>query len=82
MLAASERDPSLSGLVWPYLGMATRPESLTAAHDAVRALLRTGWRPQPSAGPSADELVDTASRAQAGAGASPSRARAASSEGL
>lgn len=73
--AASEREPALSGLVFPYQGMVAPPQALVAAHDAVRTLLRAGWRPQPSAGPSRDDLLETAgaAQAQAGAGAVPSR---------
>jgi 2-polyprenyl-6-methoxyphenol hydroxylase-like FAD-dependent oxidoreductase len=75
VVAASERERGLRPLVFPYLGMAAPPASLGAAHDTVRALLRTGWRPRPSAGPSRDELVGAAAaaQAQAGAGAVPSR---------
>jgi 2-polyprenyl-6-methoxyphenol hydroxylase-like FAD-dependent oxidoreductase len=71
--AASQVEPSLRGLVFPYQGMAVPPQALAATHDAVRALLRTGWQPTPSAGPSPGALVELAAQAQAGAGAVPSR---------
>lgn len=84
VVAASEHEPALRALVFPYQGMVTPPETLVAAHDTVRALLRAGWAPRPSPGPSRDELVGAAgaAQAQAGAAAMPSRNRAASSEGL
>ena len=84
VVAAGEQEPTLRALVFPYLGMVAPPETLGAAHDTVRALLRSGWGRRPSDGPSRDELVGaaTAAQAQAGAGAMPSRNLAASSEGL
>lgn len=54
---AMAADPSLGGVVTPYLGMVTLPDSLLAAHDRVRGLLRDGWRPVPDPGPSRDELL-------------------------
>ena len=57
---AMAADPSLTDVVLPYLGMMALPGSLAAAHDRVRELLREGWQPVPSAGPSKDELLELA----------------------
>ena len=57
---AMAADPSLTGVVMPYLGMMAPPGSLAVAHDRVRELLRDGWQPVPSAGPSKDELLELA----------------------
>lgn len=55
--AASEQDPSLLPVVGPFLGMLTLPASLQAVEEQARALLRTGWRPTYSEGPTRDQLV-------------------------
>lgn len=55
---ALAEDPSLAGVVMPYLGMMAPPASLTVAHDRVRALMRAGWRPTPTPGPGRDELLE------------------------
>lgn len=55
---AMTQDPSLAGLVMPYLGMVALPGSLAPAHDRVRELMRSGWRPTPDAGPTRDELLE------------------------
>ena len=55
---AMAADPALAGIVMPYLGMMAPPASLAGAHDRVRELLRGGWQPVPSAGPTRDELLE------------------------
>ena len=57
---AMAADPSLAGIVLPYLGMMAPPASLAAAHDRVRALMRDGWRPTPAPGPAKEELLELA----------------------
>lgn len=57
--AAAEIDPSLTPLVMPYLAMAAPPASLQPAQERVREILRSGWRPTVSDGPTRDELVET-----------------------
>jgi flavin-dependent dehydrogenase len=63
--AAAEVDPSLASLVMPYLAMAAQPASLRPAEARVREILRTGWRPGHSDGPTRDEVADVIAAAQA-----------------
>ena len=44
--------------VGPVLGMLTTPESLRAIDDRVRSMLRQGWRPGYTAGPTRDDIPD------------------------
>ena len=55
---AAEVDPSIMEVAGPYMGMAVLPTALDQVADKVRAVLRTGWRPQPAPGPSLDELAE------------------------
>ena len=57
VVAAAGVDPWLMPLVMPYFGMVAPPASLLPAHDRVRALLWSGWRPPVADGPSRDALV-------------------------
>lgn len=54
---AAAEDPSLLAVVGPYFAMMTLPAGLGAAEERVRAMLRSGWRPKLSEGPTRDELV-------------------------
>lgn len=53
---AGAADPSMMPAVGPYLGMVTTPDTLLPLHEQVRAMLRSGWRPALSEGPSAADL--------------------------
>jgi len=59
--AAIEKLPHLMALAGPFMGMITLPASLDTAQEEVRDLLRTGWRPALSPGPTRDELVEAIS---------------------
>ncbi|MGC9961571.1 MAG: NAD(P)/FAD-dependent oxidoreductase [Acidimicrobiales bacterium] len=54
--AAAQHDPSLMGVVGPFLGMLVPPTALRSVEDEVRGMLRSGWRPAYGDGPSAAEL--------------------------
>ncbi len=55
---AAESDPSLMPTVGPVLGMVTTPTSLSAIDGQVRGMLRQGWRPGFTDGPTRDDLVE------------------------
>lgn len=63
VVSALDVDPSLAGVVMPYMAMMAPPASLVAAEPRVRSLLREGWRPAPQPGPSRDELLERMSLA-------------------
>lgn len=54
---ASSELPSLMPAVGPYLGMMCSPTVLHDVEEPVRELLRSGWRPSFSEGPSRDALL-------------------------
>jgi 2-polyprenyl-6-methoxyphenol hydroxylase-like FAD-dependent oxidoreductase len=56
--AAAEEDPTIWPTARPYLAMQALPSVLDPVQDKARAVLRTGWRPPYTAGPSRDELAD------------------------
>jgi 2-polyprenyl-6-methoxyphenol hydroxylase-like FAD-dependent oxidoreductase len=55
---AAVADPSLMAVVGPYQGMVVLPSALLPLEGRVRELLRGGWRPSYSDGPTRDQLVD------------------------
>jgi hypothetical protein len=63
--SAAEADPGLMPHVGPVLGMLTTPDSLRPIDDRVRSMLREGWRPGYTAGPTRDELVERITAAAA-----------------
>jgi 2-polyprenyl-6-methoxyphenol hydroxylase-like FAD-dependent oxidoreductase len=60
--AAAEVDPAIWPAAGPYLAMQALPAALDPVQDRARAVLRTGWRPPYTAGPSRDELADACLR--------------------
>ena len=56
--AATEKDPTIWPAARPYLAMQAPPSVLDPVQDKARAVLRTGWRPPYTAGPSRGELAD------------------------
>jgi 2-polyprenyl-6-methoxyphenol hydroxylase-like FAD-dependent oxidoreductase len=56
--AAAAVDPQIAPAVGPYLGMLALPSVLDPVEDRARAVLATGWRPEPAEGPSRDEIAD------------------------
>jgi hypothetical protein len=56
--AASAVDPEILAAARPYMGMLALPSVLDPVEERARAVLRTGWRPQPATGPTRDELVE------------------------
>jgi len=56
--AAAEVDPAIWPAAGPYLAMQALPAVLDPVRDRARAVLRTGWRPPYTTGPSRDELAD------------------------
>ena len=56
--AAAEVDPSIWPAAGPYLAMQAPPSVLDPVRDKARAVLRSGWRPPFTAGPSRGELAD------------------------
>ena len=57
-VAAAEVDPAIWPAAGPYLAMQALPAVLDPVRDRARAVLRTGWRPPYTTGPSRDELAD------------------------
>ena len=55
---AAETDPSLFPTVGPVMGMLATPSSLATIDGRVRDMLRQGWRPGYSSGPTRDELLE------------------------
>jgi 2-polyprenyl-6-methoxyphenol hydroxylase-like FAD-dependent oxidoreductase len=55
--ATAQVDPSMLAVVGPFFGMLVDPTALDAVSERARAVLRTGWRPPVTAGPSHDELA-------------------------
>lgn len=53
---AVEAMPELMAEVGPFFGMLALPESLAAAREKVRVLIREGWAPTYPDGPTRDEL--------------------------
>lgn len=62
--AAGEVDPSLGQFIMPFQAMLATPQVLQPAHERVREILRTGWRPPVSDGPTRDELAAVVTDAQ------------------
>lgn len=60
--AAAEVDPSIMGVVGPYLGMDALPGMLDEVEPRAREIYATGWRPPVPEGPSRDELAELVSR--------------------
>lgn len=56
--SAAQELPELALPALLYDAMMAPPVSLAPHAGAVRALLRTGWRPRPAPGPSRDDLVE------------------------
>lgn len=56
--AAAERLPQIAAAAGRYRAMLAPPSVLQPHEDAVRTLLRSGWRPPVAPGPSRDELAD------------------------
>jgi len=56
--ACAEQDPSILAAAGPFMGMVTGPGILGSVADRAVAVLRTGWRPPWSEGPTAEELAD------------------------
>jgi hypothetical protein len=56
--AAAEVDPSVWPAAGPFLAMQALPSALDPVRDKARAVLRTGWRPPYTPGPSRGELAD------------------------
>jgi 2-polyprenyl-6-methoxyphenol hydroxylase-like FAD-dependent oxidoreductase len=56
--AAAEVDPAIWPAAGPYLAMQALPAALDPVRDRARTVLRTGWRPPYTAGPSRDELAE------------------------
>jgi hypothetical protein len=56
--AAAEVDPSIWPAAGPFLAMQALPSALDPVRDKARAVLRTGWRPPYTPGPSRGELAD------------------------
>ena len=63
--AAAEVDPSLGQYVMPYQAMMALPAVLLPAHERVREILRSGWRPPLADGPTRDELAEVVVEAAA-----------------
>jgi hypothetical protein len=61
--AAADVDPAIWPAAGPYLAMQALPAVLDPVRDRARTVLRTGWRPPYTAGPSRDELADACLRA-------------------
>jgi 2-polyprenyl-6-methoxyphenol hydroxylase-like FAD-dependent oxidoreductase len=56
--AAAEVDPGIWPAARPFLAMQALPSVLDPVRDKARAVLRTGWRPPYTPGPSRGELAD------------------------
>jgi len=56
IMMAAEVDPAISAAVMPYLTMTAPPTCLDPVEPLARAVYETGWRPQPSPGPTRAEL--------------------------
>jgi 2-polyprenyl-6-methoxyphenol hydroxylase-like FAD-dependent oxidoreductase len=63
ILAAAEKDRSLSGATFGYMTMSALPASLRDIEPGARALYDTGWRPPFAPGPTRDELAGLINRA-------------------
>ena len=57
IVAAADEDPSMVPAVLPFMGMMVDPRALAAVEEQARAVLRTGWRPGITKGPSHEELA-------------------------
>lgn len=67
LCSAAESDPSLLPAAGPVMAMLTTPDSLASIVEPVRGMMRQGWRPAFTAGPTRDQLVEqitTAAHAQ------------------
>ena len=60
--AAAEADPAIAPAAGAYLSMRALPSVLDPVQHNARAVLRTGWRPGYSDGPTRDELADVLTR--------------------
>jgi 2-polyprenyl-6-methoxyphenol hydroxylase-like FAD-dependent oxidoreductase len=71
ILAAAERDPEIGPATGGYLSMLQLPSSLDPVEPLARAVYESGWRPEPTPGPTRQELreVVAAALADTGAGA-------------
>lgn len=58
IVAAADADAELGEIVTPYITMDALPDSLRAAEPRARRLYENGWRPEPSAGPSREDLIE------------------------
>ena len=58
IVAAAAADPSMMGVVGPYLGMRALPGTLDAVRDRAREIYAAGWRPARPDAPTRDELVE------------------------
>jgi 2-polyprenyl-6-methoxyphenol hydroxylase-like FAD-dependent oxidoreductase len=57
VLIATARNPAIGQHTAAYLSMTGLPSSLDPARPLARAVYESGWRPQPTPGPTRDELV-------------------------
>jgi hypothetical protein len=69
VVAAAQADPRIEPHVAGFMAMTALPASLAAAEPLARAVYETGWRQPTAEGPTRDELVSIAERAQASSGA-------------
>ncbi|ULE35852.1 FAD-dependent oxidoreductase [Mycobacterium sp. IDR2000157661] len=67
IVAAAEADPQLHAIVAPYVTMDALPASLAPAEPRAREIYAGGWRPNPAAGPTREELSALVSRTPAAA---------------
>ena len=58
IMMAAAQDPSIGEAIGPYVSMQALPSVLGTVEERARAVYRSGWRPQPDAGPSREELAD------------------------
>lgn len=56
--AAAAVDPSIMAAAGPFLAMLATPSALRGVEEKARAVLRSGWRPAWSEGPSRTELLE------------------------
>jgi 2-polyprenyl-6-methoxyphenol hydroxylase-like FAD-dependent oxidoreductase len=62
--AGREHHPEWMASLGPFFGMQATPVSLDPLRAEVRAMLRGGWRPEPSPGPTRDQLIAAVSAGQ------------------
>jgi hypothetical protein len=65
ILAAAERDPEIGPATGGYLSMLQLPSSLDPVEPLARAVYESGWRPEPTPGPTRQELREVVAAALA-----------------